>query len=268
MAELHASGWGVEAALSRLRSAVEAGTPVATPPARLRHGAARLPGVRRARQAPVLVTFSGLDGAGKSSQAEGARAVLGAFGHDVVVQWSRLTFDPGVARIGDPIKRLVARRAEPGPSTERSHDPGRELRQRSRAITEVWTTMLAIANVVARRRAIVPHLRAGRAVVCDRYVLDAIVQLRLRYGDGRRFPLQEAILRYFSPRPSSAWFLDVPAEVAHARKPDDEELEDAVRQAELYRTEHRRLGVRHLDGTEPRDELCRIVAGALSKEVL
>jgi dTMP kinase len=216
----------------------------------------------------VLVTFSGLDGAGKSSQAEGARAVLGAFGYDVVVEWSRLTFDPGVARIGDPIKRLVASRAKAGPSGVPGHDSGRAMRQRSRVITEVWTTILAVANVVARRRAIMPQLRAGRAVVCDRYVLDAIVQLRLRYGDGRRFPLQEAILRCFSPRPTVAWFLDVPAAVAHARKPDDEELHHAVRQADVYRTEHRRLGVRHLDGTEPPAELCRIVGVALSEEML
>lgn len=263
-ARASAKAWGVAAALDRLWAAVDTGTTPTTGAARARHIVGRLPGVRRARRAPVLVAFSGLDGSGKSSQAEAVREVLHRLGYDPVVQWSRLTFDPGVARIGDPVKRLIARGATGGAP---DHDPARALRRRSRIVTHAWTTVLALANVAARRRAVLPHLRAGRAVVCDRYVLDAVVQLRLRYGEGRPFPFQEALLRLLSPRPAAAWFLDVPADVAHARKPDDEELDDARRQADVYRAEHARLAVQRLDGTLARADLCAAVAKTVWERV-
>jgi len=57
-----------------------------------------------------------------------------------------------------------------------------------------------------------------------------------------------------------AYLIDVPAEVAYARRAEQYSLEELARQAELYRAEAERLGVRRLDGSRPREELCEEIA--------
>jgi len=104
-----------------------------------------------------------------------------------------------------------------------------------------------------------PHLLRGRVVVCDRYTMDSWVALLYKFGEDREYPVQLAILRALSPVPRRAYFLDVPGEVASARKSDFGPEQNA-RRAELYRARFPRLGVHRLDGTQPRDVLCAQVA--------
>jgi hypothetical protein len=90
---------------------------------------------------------------------------------------------------------------------------------------------------------VLPGLRAGEIVICDRYTLDASVLLRVLYGEQRRFRLQTAVLRLVSPRPRRAYLIDSPGP-----------------QAALYREQCSVLGSRPLDGTRAREDLCAEVA--------
>src|SRR5438094_10532897 len=75
----------------------------------------------------------------------------------------------------------------------------------------------------------------GRSVICDRYVLDMLVDgmagLHDRPG---RMRLGFNLLRLF-PRPDLAFFMDIDPEVAFKRKPDLPTLEDYVERLRLYR---------------------------------
>jgi thymidylate kinase len=226
-----------------------------------------------------LIAFSGLDGAGKSSQAEALKSALEQLGYETTLEWTRLEWTTlweggGVlGKIAWPVMRAVAlvervrgrgwAPAEPQDRdwyTDTVETPAARFRQRVGLVNDAWVTVVAAMHARAQRQATAPLIRAGRAVVCDRYTLDAAAMLRFRYGDDRRFRSAIRVLQRLSPQPLRAYHVDVPAAVAHARKAEQYSLDELERQARLYREERDALGVRVLDGERPREELCTEVA--------
>jgi thymidylate kinase len=292
----HAYRWGMERGLAALQAAYERGEPLS---ARGRAAAiaeqlasrgmnlrrAQAEGWRRVLRPPperggFLVAFSGLDGAGKSSQAEALRDALERLGYDARLEWTRLEWTTlweggsALAKIAWPATRAVAlaerlrRQETAAPAEPLQADwytdvvdtPASRLRRRFSAVNAAWVAVVAIAHARAQRRATAPHIRAGRAVICDRYTLDAATFLRFRYGEGRRFRRQIRLLERLSPRPLCAYHVDVPATVALARKAEQYSQDELERQAHLYREERDDLGVLAVDGERPREELCTEIA--------
>jgi thymidylate kinase len=220
-----------------------------------------------------VIALSGLDGAGKSSQAAALRDTLERLGFDVTIAWTRFSWDDRLWRFTLPVKRALAailrlgarggpRDAGGGPAERPdpyAGDPVKRIRDGSRVLTHLWTLVVALTNAGSQRRMTRPHLRRGGIVICDRYTLDSIVSLRFSYGTQYRFRLQRAVIAGLSPTPQRAYLLDVPPETAYARKREGG-LEWLAAHRALYREEHVRLGVRALDGERPREELCTEVA--------
>jgi thymidylate kinase len=215
------------------------------------------------RRRGTLITLSGLDGCGKSSQAEHLREALERLGHDAEVVWTSIASHPeALNRLKRRLNAAIGlvfrdRRGQPadGAPDRNVEDRAKALRRRSRLLTFAWSTVIAVINARRQSRATRRHLWRGRVVVCDRFTLDSVVHMRYAYGEHRSFGLQEALIRALSPRPQRSYFLDVAAEVASARKPDYPVEENATR-ARLYREECRRLGAVVLDGERPREDLC------------
>ena len=217
-----------------------------------------------------VISLSGLDGAGKSSQAAALCEALERLGFDAASEWTRLAENSVLDVIARPAKRLLAlapahklmrpRKPDDVLHASRLTEPTKRLRQQSRAMTGAWATIVAGANGWTQRSTAVRHIRKGTIVVCDRYTLDSAVHLRYRYGETRRRRFQVWLIRLLSPRPQRSYFLDIAPETAFARKTDHYDLEQLRRQAALYRQEYRRLGVRRLDGERPRQELCSEIA--------
>jgi thymidylate kinase len=208
--------------------------------------------VRRVREASV-VALSGIDGAGKSTQAELLRDALAATGIDAVVEWNRLSHDRWLDALARPVKMVLRRggaHADGAAETSAGPVPGRG----------VWVVVVALANALAHLRSVRAHTLAGRVVICDRYVLDSVVQLRTEYAAGRGQRLGVALVRLLSPQPRAAFYLDLPPEVAYERKPRPGKRERLERQADGYRAECARLGVVRLDATHPPQELAAEIA--------
>jgi thymidylate kinase len=91
-------------------------------------------------------------------------------------------------------------------------------------------------------------------------MLDSEVQLRFHYGVNRDYRLQSWLLRTLSPGPVRSYLLDVEPEHAIARKAEQFSRRQLEQHVALYRTHHRRLGVRRLDGSLPAEELCERIA--------
>ena len=216
----------------------------------------------------AVVALSGLDGAGKSTQAELLVDTLDRLGHDAVAVWTRIAAEGWVwelrHRVGRVIRLLLRLRGRGGTRAEVRASPGQQdditaLRESSTFLTQAWATFVALANVYAHQRAVARHVAQGRVVVCDRWVLDSVVHLRARFGEERAWRGQALLIRLLSPKPARAFLLDISAEVAQTRKQEDEP-EWLARLERLYREEQPRLGVRRLDGTRPRDELAAEIA--------
>lgn len=314
LARERASGWQAQAALSALEHAHHHGTVRADLRSAAREERARRQ--RNARSAPRrwlgrarelarhspargrVVTLSGLDGAGKSSQAADLRHTLERLGFDAIVVRTRISWEDWLWRLVPPVKRAIALpakalttlrslgRGQPArpatasteadpPSTfteagappteagsthlDPAPDPVRGLRESSNLLTDAWTVVIALANAWSQWRLMYKQLARGGIVICDRYTLDSIVAMRYAYGSERPFKPLRAALALLYPKPVRAYFLDVTPATALARKGEWGE-EWLTRHRELYLQECPRMGVTVLDGEQPREEICARIA--------
>ncbi|MGI8727220.1 MAG: dTMP kinase [Solirubrobacterales bacterium] len=107
----------------------------------------------------MFVTFEGIDGAGKSTQA---RMLAEALGSETL-----LLREPGGTELGERLRTLLK-------------DPSVSLTAR----TELLLFAAARAELVAR--AIKPALAAGRDVVCDRFYDSTVAYQGIARGVGER----------------------------------------------------------------------------------
>jgi len=217
---------------------------------------ARLSARRRPRQAGVLVTLSGMDGAGKSTFTAAVRDHLEAKGlpaQDEIVRIGRRgdTLD----RIAMPIKKILRRAG----STADAVAAGDEMAKASgrapdeaprRGIGWVWTVVVATENAIACRR--VARQRRETNVVTDRWLTDHLVDFELRYG---RHPFGSRILRRGVPRADLSVLLEIDAATSAARKPGDQAPSVTARMEERYSAVASELGLIRVDGRAPREDV-------------
>jgi thymidylate kinase len=232
--------------------------------ANLEHGGTVPSGLPRPKR-PRVVALSGIDGSGKSSQAELLREALERLGYDAAVEWSPFGQDAWLNRLAVPVKKLLGRSgryspAEPAHETGLERTSGTALREDNALVNYAWSAVVTFANELSQLRTILGHTRHGRIVIYDRYALDSTVQLRFRYGATGRFALQRALIRLLAPKPVASFYLDIPPETSLGRKDDRWTLADLETQAGLYRAEFARAGVVRLDGRRPREELAAEIA--------
>lgn len=143
----------------------------------------------------MLITFEGLDGSGKTTQAARLRDWLQARGYAVL-----LTREPGGTAIGDAIRVLLA-------------DP-RHTHMHARA--EALLFCAARAQLVHER--LKPHLSIGGVVICDRFADSTLAY----QGYGRGLPLDRLrqLLDFATEglTPALTFYLDVRPEVGLQRR--------------------------------------------------
>lgn len=224
----------------------------------------RVAGATRSRTKPrVVVALTGVDGAGKSTVAAELAASLDA----AAVVHGRVWARPGlglrglsaVARLG---KRML--REDPAPGVRRmAADPPAAVRSRRGLLGWSWSlaiTLAFLANVWRQ------HLSAQGVVIYDRHLFDALATLDVLYR-GTDLRLQRALVRRCLPRADVSLYLDIPAEVAVARKPGDTIGAAAVAaQLQRYRAllDEDRSGVVVVDATQPPEDTAMLILRRLS----
>jgi thymidylate kinase len=223
-----------------------------------------------------VVTFSGLDGSGKSTQARLLRDALRAMGQDAVVVWAGIGTNRSLRLIKTPIKRTLRLLPHVGPFKELARraastpdgkphplaEPGAGVRRHGAGFalaTQVWMIVMALANVCSLRKTLLRSFGKGRVIIFDRYTLDSAVRLQHWYGSSLSSRLVIWLVRLLNKRPLRAYFLEAPPRVVFDRKPEWE-LHDFECRATLYDDEYARLGVRRLDGTRPVEDLFAEIA--------
>jgi len=164
---------------------------------------------------PLLISFSGLDGAGKSTQIEATVSLLERLGLKV----RRLAFWDEVVVLTRYREGAVHRlyKSERGVGAPGKPVARRDKNMRAWYLTLVrhvlyWLDAWNLRRVIARQK------RMGvEVVVMDRYLYDELANL----------PLDNALSRAFfwlmiglAPTPDLALLLDADPEVARARKPE------------------------------------------------
>lgn len=146
--------------------------------------------------------------------------------------------------------------------------------QRSWLLRRGWTDVSLLEHAIEANLAVQPHLRRGRAVVCDRYLYKSVVNLAVLLDlplTGLPQLLRHPALR-LSPEPTLYFLLDVPAEVGFQRKTDLPGIEYVQRRVPIYRALAAFAGMPVVDATQPPDTLSdaiwTVVADTLARRGL
>ncbi|HKX47037.1 MAG TPA: dTMP kinase [Gaiellaceae bacterium] len=194
----------------------------------------------------MFVTFEGLDGSGKSTQAELLRERLEADGVDVVS-----TREPGGTELGERLRDLVLHGGHVGPWAE--------------ALIYVAARAQLVDEVIR------PALDRGASVICDRYLDSSVAYQGVARGLGLDRMLDLNLAAIGGLVPDRTYLLELePAQVATRirrhhdrleREGDDFRERAAAGYRELAQRFPERIVV--LDASRPVEELAEEVYGSL-----
>ncbi|MGA7173527.1 MAG: dTMP kinase [Candidatus Dormiibacterota bacterium] len=155
------------------------------------------------KRAGFFITVEGIDGSGKSTQAQLLATRLGQVGEDVTT-----ARDPGSTALGERIRGLLLETSGAPPP-----DP----------FTEV--ALFLAARVQLLRELIDPALEAGVVVVCDRYLDSTLVYQGAGRGLDQSQLLELHRLAGADRMPDLTLILDLDVEVARLRSAPGRDLD-------------------------------------------
>ena len=194
----------------------------------------------------MFVTFEGVDGSGKSTQARLLAEALREEGEEVVA-----TREPGGTELGERVRELVLHGDGLSPWAE--------------------ATLFAAARAQLVEEVIRPALARGAHVVCDRYLDSSLAYQGIGRGLGVDRVLELNLVATGGLLPDRTFLLELPvAEAARRRGADSDRLEAEGQEfAERVGIAYRELAeafprrIVAVDATLSPEEQARIVRGEL-----
>lgn len=183
-----------------------------------------------------LVVFSGIDGSGKTTQAEFFYTKLCEQGCQVDYVWARRV--PVLTRLpAHIIKKFLLR--EKGKSDGQDYI---EITQRRKGVFEnkwlrfCWTRLLLTEYLFLTWYRFFVNHRQAEYLVVDRYLADALVDFASMAPNptDELSRLQRTFLAKLFPKPVISYLVDIPAEVGWDRKQDGTSLEYLIDRRPLY----------------------------------
>lgn len=170
--------------------------------------------VLSARKKNMLVSFSGIDGTGKTTQIT---KLVNRF-KDMIIpaQYARGLWSP---KVSYPLMGVIY--LLKGWRRKDYH--------KSRILRRIWNYIVILDFLYIYLFRIKVHLLIGKTVFCDRYVYDLMATLM---HDGLYNERASKIMLKLFPQPDLAVMLDIPADVSDLRKDDTQESLDGWRMEE------------------------------------
>lgn len=209
---------------------------------------------------PAIVSFSGLDGSGKSTQVSRLQSHLRELGVSSELQWAGFKT---ASKLRKAIP-LLDRQSTAGSAVPPPRDklvPSALLH--SSMGRQAWLFVVVAFNAAHLWRLVLRRRPGTPVLIFDRFSPDSTVKLDLHYLRSRGIDTRWARLLFtlISPKPDIGFLVEVSSEVAYGRR-QEQTPEELANMAELYQEQVPRFALHRLDGTQPADSLGEHVAVA------
>ena len=215
----------------------------------------------------MLICFSGIDGAGKTTLANEVIKILMCYGIDA--RYVAARFDSLLARIiGGLLKKIFSLDNKTRSEQVRVFNTKRSLLNKTFPAT-IYISYVTFAYIVQIFFKVFLSLMANRIIVCDRYVYDTAVDLAVDLGfEDHKFVNFLHIFLNFFPKPDLIFVVDVPEDMAYFRNLRKEDIlykEYFEYRRRLYILLSKELGIIPINGYKKKDELEKILSSALAR---
>ena len=167
----------------------------------------------------MIISVSGLDGAGKSTQIDLLRKTLRSEGASVKVFWARGGYTPGFEFIKRILRRLLGKKAFPSGRSKQ-----REDKLKNPFVQAAWLSFAIFDLCVFWGLYIRMFDNKNSVVICDRYLNDTLLDFR------RNFPNVDLsksylwrLLVFITPKPDVSFLFWIPVSTTLARSIDKNE---------------------------------------------
>ena len=194
----------------------------------------------------LFLAFSGVDGSGKTTQVQLLEKRLREANFHVTTVWCR--WRPVLSL---PLLSILERLGYAKTRATSSIGFVETRISNLGGLAFLWSLLTQIDNFMKNGLKVMIPLFLGRTVICDRYVLDMLVEGMAGLHDPpNRVRLGYRLLGLL-PRPDNAFLIEMDPAVAFERKPDMPTLSHFAERVSLYRELARAMRVRTIDGRLP-----------------
>ncbi len=198
-----------------------------------------------------MLVLTGLDGSGKSTQAELLARRLYENGYEVAKVWSR--WEPALsAPLIRTAKRRLGAREDAATADYTDFTAAKRQAMNKPWKQSLWQLMVWSEYAVQMHWRLLPHALRRRGVICDRYIHDTLVDIAINFSvkpEEIERLCRHPLLALF-PAPRSVIYIDIDPETGAGRKRDGTPPEYLADRREHYLSLAQLIGAPTVNGGE------------------
>jgi len=215
-----------------------------------------------------LISFSGIDGSGKTTLAKHSTNILRGHGFKCNYVYGRL--EPLMLKLFIFLGRKVfLRKSDMFRDYMGYSNQKRNMVKKHPLLFKIYFLIMLLDYLIQLFLKITIPWVMGNSIVCDRYIFDTVINdfaVDMEYSNKDIKKEIDKFFRFF-PKPTLSFFIDVPENIAFKRKNDTPSLKYLEERASKYRSIASEYNMITVDGNKDLKKIKRFIEKKVSEEV-